>query len=199
MGVDLPLSGKDVVRFTPAAFKPDDPTAPVYLIGVPTGISKAKWRRDVTREGARGVSYAELHACLKEAVPALILDEQGRAKALEDIETTAAVIERISRGEKPEDEDWSAFARIAPIEQQALRDWPPYAEKQSDQNYALEIQRLLAAKHFLRGWENVEAKFNVKHGLVTDDSLSSIPPDHVVEIGLHALGLMALSGSQKKS
>lgn len=163
MAADLPVSAKDLIRFTPAVYEsePED-ERPVYLIAVPSLTTRPRWQRDLAAAGAFQVDREKTKAFLRDAVSGL-LEGEARAAALDDLDR----VEELGQREEKAESNGLAFsdqekaelvglvARITELGAWAERTWPPYAELVAQADYWLTMARLLAAKHFLRGWKGV--------------------------------------------
>lgn len=206
----LPISAKDTVRFTPADLD-GQAGAPVYIIAVPTMMGRAAWRRDVAAQGAKYPTDSERFAIMRRGVEELADDAQ-RGRLLDVIATAAA-----ERDDRPREliADSPDLAKLHDI----LRaNHPPYATFVSERQYWLEVAPIMAARRFLRGWENVfsfgasaapgsapgarDAQalvFRLEHGVVPDDLLDEMDPVHVDRIGWRAIGLLTLGRSAEKN
>ena len=223
MAVTLPVSAKDRIRFTPP--RAEGEAAPTYLIAPSTNIERARWRRDVARQGARLVDVTELRDHLRKAVETLLSGEL-KDKALADLETVNQALESVSSGEKVPENFAEAFKATAELEAICIRDWPPYAEAYADREYHFEVSRILAARYFLRGWEgvleecsgcdgtgakddvpcarcegagNVPLKFKTKDGLISEECFAVIPRSDIYDVGLQAMALMTPNAGRRKN
>lgn len=161
MAAPLPVSSKDLIRFTPDGYESES-EKPVYLIGVPTLVSKPRWQRDVAAAGAAPVSADRTMEFLRDAVNALLVGD-AKAEALADFDRLAEFQERqktVESGGQPLSNDEAVelgkiMLRISELGEWAGRNWPPYSEITAQQEYWWTMARALAAKHFLRGWDGV--------------------------------------------
>ena len=223
---ELPVSARDPIRFTPASYFAEreaararhetlrleaekegkdappfeEPPEPVYLISVPTLASKARWERERTAAGAVPVPVERFRAHLRDAVNALL---KGKAKkeALRDLDLIDELGESTDvPDEKQREERMAVVRRVADLGQWAAANWPPYAEVTAQADYAWTMSQVLAAKHFLCGWEHVGAKFETNgSGLISEAALEEIPRAHVFEIAMKALSLMRVDSERRKN
>lgn len=193
MSVQLPISARDVVRFTPDDVK-DHPDPPIYLIGVPSYFARAAWRRDVKGMGAQYHGEAHRFAVMRKGI-AEMASEAQREELLAIVDAAAAAQRDaplpVAAGDEPE-----KLRRLGEILRQ---NYPPYAELLADRDYWLSIAPLMAARRFLRGWENVAAPFEQQFGLVPEPLLELLSEAHVYAIGWHAIGLMTLDKAAEKN
>ena len=213
----LPTSAKELTRFTPSDYASDAREAqesaaaklrgkkrekrlaeiaarfespPVYLLATPTLLERAKWRRAVLATGAHWHDDGVMIACLRTGIAETVAPED-RAEVMEIVERFAD----LDGGAAPDD-----LAReFEEIERAVQGAYAPYAALAADRAYWLSVAPILAAQHFLRGWENVEARFERRNGLVAEAALAAIPESHVIEIGLEAIALMSPTGDQAKN
>ena len=213
----LPTSAKEQNRFTPSDYTSDAREAqemaanklrgkkreqrlaeiaarfensPVYLIATSTILERAKWRRSVLATGARWHDDGAMVACLKRGIAEVVAP--GQEAALLDIVDRFADCDE---GQAPDD----LAIDFAEIERTVQGAYPAYAGLAADRAYWLSVAPILAAQHFLRGWENVEAPFQQRAGQLTEDCLAMIPESHVMEIGLKAIELMSPTGDLAKN
>lgn len=155
MGVNLPISARDVVPFTPREWKADRPgqEPPVYLIAVPTDRLLAAYERDLDWEGAQFVAPWQIRGALRDAATALLVDE-SRAAILADLD----IIDELET-KTLDDEQKKAFGeaimRTSEFQVEARRRWPLLNRLIGDQNFWVQLAPRFAAKHFLRGWKNI--------------------------------------------
>ena len=205
----LPTSAKDQSRFTPSDFTSEareaEETAanklrgkkreqklaeiaarfenpPIYLLAIPTILERAKWRRSVLATGARWHDDEAMVACLKRGITEALAPAQ-EAELLDIVDRFAGFDE----GQAPED----LAMDFEEIERTVQGAYPAYAGLAADRAYWLSVAPIIAAQHFLRGWENIEAPFEQRAGQLTEDCLAMIPEAHIMEIGLKAIELMS--------
>lgn len=193
----LPVSSRDLWRFTPEG------SEAVYHVQVPSIMGEARWRRDVAATGAKAVAPERSMEFLRDAASALLADD-ARTAALRDLDTIAELRDRQSQnGEKLTEDEvrelGTLLARMAELEEWAQREWPPYAELSAQQEFWWATARIIAAKHFLRAWEGVDAELKFHGGVVSEESLHAIPRAHVFAIGLQAIMLMRPSHERRKN
>ncbi|MBI1243762.1 MAG: hypothetical protein GC202_02060 [Alphaproteobacteria bacterium] len=173
-----------------AALKAVDGKPPTYHVRVPSLRARAAWRRDVAQAGARmpsnGDLFEALRAALREVGPAN-LDE-----LLEKVDHAEAMASgRIERD--------SGLAReVAALETQLMAS-PTYAVLVAARTYWYDVAPVIAASHFLAGWDNVDIPFVSARGLVPEETLRELPQGHAVEIGFKAISMMAVSGQDAKN
>jgi hypothetical protein len=155
---------------------------PVYLLATPTILERAKWRRSVLATGARWHDDGAMVACLKRGITEVVAP--GQVAELLDIVDRFANWEE---GQAPED----LAIDFEEIERTVQGACPAYAGLAADRAYWLSVAPILAAQHFLTGWENIEAPFEQRAGQLTEDCLAILPESHVMEIGLKAIELMS--------
>jgi len=185
--MSIPL-GK-TVRFTPKGEAGDNP--PVYAIAVPTLMQRAAFRRDVAAAGARYPGQDEMFVALREGVRAAVEDDAQPA-LLETLDAAEAAGAGLA-------EDAELARDMAGIEAAMRRHHPPYAALEAERAYWLSVAPIVAARHFLRGWEGVAAPFRRQAGLVPEDLLAELPDAHVEAIGWEAISLMSPSRAQAKN
>ena len=163
---------------------------PVYLIATATILERAKWRRSVLATGARWHDDGAMIACLKRGIGEVVAPAQ-EAELLDIVDRFASYDE----AQTPED----LAIDFEEIERSVQGAYPAYAGLAADRAYWLSVAPILAAQHFLTGWENVEAPFAKRAGLLTENCLAMIPEAHVMEVGLKAIGLMSPTGDLAKN
>ena len=163
---------------------------PIYLIATPTILERAKWRRAVLATGARWHDDDAMVACLKRGIAEVVAPDQA-AELLDIVDRFAGFDE----GQAPED----LAMDFEEIERTVQGAYPAYAGLAADRAYWLSVAPIIAAQHFLRGWENIEAPFEQRAGQLTEDCLAMIPEAHIMEIGLKAIELMSPTGDLAKN
>jgi hypothetical protein len=213
----LPTSAKEQYRFTPSDYTSEAreaeeaaanklrgkkreqklaeiaarfETPPVYLIATPTILERAKWRRSVLATGARWHDDDAMVACLKRGIAEVVAPAQ-ETELLDIVDRFAGCEE----GQAPED----LAIDFEEIERTVQGACPAYAGLAADRAYWLSVAPILAAQHFLRGWENIDAPFDQRGGQLTEDCLAMIPEAHVMEVGLKAIELMSPTGDLAKN
>ncbi len=190
----LPCSSRQTVRYVPKDGR-DRESPPTYLIGIPTEWGKNELRVACIAEGILLVTLEQLREGLKDAI-AEVLPEAERAAALALVDEVAAL--------PPEALLAAPSAKaLAKIERLCLTRSPAYATLSAEQQRWWPAYQWLAAKQFLRGWENVSHEgrpvaFTLHQGLASDESLAALPEAHVYEIGSEALALSRVSDQEKK-
>jgi hypothetical protein len=183
----LPLSTRDLVRFTPPDREGQD-DAPVYLLAVPTYRDVIKWRHAVRAEGAQYPGDGEMLSCLRAAVTALVsADEQG--SWFETLDQYEAATEKTDDLNK----------ELNGIADSLKAYWPEISQLIAARGFYLELAPLIAAQMFLRGWENVAPKFERRGGLVPEALLDKIGRSDAALIGFRAIALMEPTETQSKN
>jgi hypothetical protein len=154
---------------------------PTYFLAVPSLRDRLAYRRALAATGARYATDAELLATMREGVNAVVAEDQR-----------AILIDILDRFEgAPEAERAGEIAdQVEEIGRVLRPAFAGYAELLADRQYWLEMAPLLAAQHFLRGWENAGATFKRTGNLAAEDCLRGIPERHLAEVGWKALALM---------
>jgi hypothetical protein len=163
---------------------------PIYLLATPTILERAKWRRSVLATGARWHDDDAMVACLKRGIAEVVAPAQ-EANLLDIVDRFAGYDE----GQAPED----LAIDFEEIERTVQGAYPAYAGLAADRAYWLSVAPIIAAQHFLRGWENIEAPFEQRAGQLTEDCLALIPEEHVMEIGLKVIELMSPTEGMAKN
>ena len=183
----VPLSR--TVRFTPPGEHGEGP--PVYIIAAPTLMQRAAFRRDVAAAGARYPGQDELFRALRDGVRVAV-EEEAQPALLESLDAAEAAGAGLA-------EDAELARDLAAIESAMRRHHPPYAALEAERTYWLSVAPIVAARHFLRGWEGVAARFERRNGLVPEEVLAGISDAHVEAIGWEAIALMSPSRAQAKN
>ncbi len=213
----LPTSAKEQCRFTPSDYSSEAreaeesranklrgkkreqrlaeiaarfETPPVYLLATPTILERAKWRRAVLATGARWHDDEAMVACLKRGIAEVVAPGQ-EAELLDIVDRFADCDEGQAPGDLAID--------FEEIERTVQGAYPAYAGLAADRAYWLSVAPILAAQHFLMGWENVEAPFAQRAGQLTENCLAMIPEAHVMEVGLKAIELMSPTADLAKN
>ncbi len=181
----LPAKAGDLLRVTPEG---DEPGKPVYLVAVPSLAERARWRRDIGALGASAVAEKTLQEVLRAA-----------------IERTASPVERdaafalLDAVAKDPDAPETVRRGLAAIEEAAIRADPDYARLVADSRHWWETAALVAARLFLRCWENQSLPFRREAGSVPDALLERLPESHLHAVGLRAILAMTLTRTQEKN
>ncbi len=183
----LPISPKQVLRFTPPGHESDD-APPVYLIRPASKLDKMAWRRAMTAAGLRIATDADLLEALRAEVRAA------------EPENAAALIETLDQFEAAGDAaDDTLRDTVGGIERAAARLGGRYAEMAADRQMWLEAAPLFAFRQFVTGWENLAVPFQRRQGLVAEEAVDALPADHVTLAGIEAMRLMSPSKDQEKN
>ncbi|AWJ86321.1 hypothetical protein TSH58p_22665 (plasmid) [Azospirillum sp. TSH58] len=221
----LPVSTKDVIRFTPildqiallgklqaqaetdeqrAAFadliakaqgEADATPQPVYLLAVPSYLQRAAWRRDVRAAGAMYPGDAELFRALRDDLRACAPANLDELLAVVDEAETASI----------GDVDPEAVERLGEIDRIARALGRRYAALEGDREFFLSVSPIIAARHFLLGWEGVktadgtDASFERRGGLTTDETLQHLGERELRSVGAKIIGLMRVGKDQEKN
>lgn len=204
----LPASSRDLIRFIPREFSTEAraeaeqrggdlsrfETPPVYLIGVPTVMGRAAWRRDVAAAGARYWTDELMLEALRYGIRLVVeAEQQPELLAIVDrYEEEKAAASEGASGATPNGD-------LVEIERAIRTHYPRYAEMEADRVFWLTVAPIKAAQHFLRGWENLATRFERKAGLVSEAALGGLPETHVMEIGFKAMNLMVPGKDQEKN
>lgn len=204
----LPISGKETIRYTPLEFsaeakasaeksgkdisKFDNP--PVYLLKVPTLMERQSFKR---ARNAYGVSHyitdKELLEELRKGV-AEAVEAGQQAELLEIIDH----FELLKEGDQSEDAK-DLIEQMAEIERVISGAYPRYAQMLADREYYLAITPIVAFRHFVKGIENSATPFEIKAGLVSEDTVNQLSEMHVIEVGWKIMMLMHPSQEQEKN
>lgn len=191
----LPLTGRDQIRFTPRD-KEGQPDAPVYLIGVPTVMGRARYRQALVEEGlrfhARGAFCAAAREWLEQIRPANLDDLRG---VVDDFE---AAQQQAQSGEgeiAPEIlQRWSELVELLTGQS------PRAARMAADNQLYLTMAPYLAAAQFLMGWEHIDLPYRREaDGKVALDLLGQLPEQDIGAIWLKILDVLEPSAAQRKN
>ncbi|KAA0579015.1 hypothetical protein FZ983_16965 [Azospirillum sp. B21] len=216
----LPISAKDVVRFTPRVellawlqARLDEATdveqhealerqigkvqdeidaapQPVYLLAVASHLQRAAFRRDLLATGATYAGDAALYAALREDLEAV---------APVNLPELLAIVDEVEAAGKPADaapevrDRWPGITRVA----RALGG--RFAALEGDQEFYLSVAPIVACRHFLLGWENVDAPFTRRGNLTTDETLAALEEGEMQAIGFKAMNLMRPTKALEKN
>ena len=86
-------------------------------------------------------------------------------------------------------------AEFAALQIQLLQ-VPAYATLVAAREFYLNVAPILAAQHFLAGWENVAVAVETARGQITEACLAQLDRTHVLEAGWYAISLMSVSKEQ---
>lgn len=185
---NLPTSTKTVDRYIPPFYEGQD-DAPVYLLRTPSLIERAAFRRDLRAAGATYSSDEDLFEALREGVRAI--DPVNRDELLADVDAIAESGIENASGE--------LRARVGEIMRQVRAFYPRFAGLEGDREYFMQVMPIVACRHFLLGWENLDAPFERKNGLTSDHCLQQLPDRDLYAVGFHALSLMNVSETERKN
>lgn len=206
----LPLTGKDVHRFTPPA-RDGEADAPVYLIATPSPIGRARYRQALIAEGLRYWSRkafcAAARAWLEEIGPDNLddlLDVVGGVEALDESEP-AGGLDTGDAGEAARDDDEAAaraglLIKWGEISAMLAEQSPRVAKMAADNKLFLDAAPYIAASMFLQGWENLPATF--RRGpdrLVPMELLAELDEADLGAAWLKIMSLMNVTAAQRKN
>lgn len=220
----LPVSTKDVIRFTPQLDqlamlqdlrdKAETDTLrdgfdrlieqlrerieaepqPVYLLGIASHFQRAAFRRDVLAAGATYPGDATMYAALREDVTAV--DPVN-------LEELLGVIDEVEAGQN-EDVDPDVLNRMPQIARIARALGGRFAALEGDREYWLSVAPLIACRHLLLGWEGVAdadgraLPFVRRLNQTADETLARLDEGELRAIGYKIMNLMRPSAEQKK-
>lgn len=196
----LPLTARDKHRVTPAHYE-GRADAPVYIVGTPTPIGRARYRHLLITEGLRYWTRPQL----LDAARAWL--DQVKPENLDALLDTIDAVEGIDRAAEDADRDREA----SEADRSALTEWdeilrtigaqsPAVAGMLADNKLFGDASPYLAAGMFLEGWENVAQPF--RRGadrMVPADLLAEMPEEDVGAIWQTCIDLMQVSGAQRKN
>jgi hypothetical protein len=206
---ELPISSRELIRFTPAHYVPNGATevpgagtlplraaapevTPVYLVKPATPLEKARWRRAVAAEGARFVSPPEVRREVRRAL--FQVQPNDAAEWL-------ALLDRADEGDEVSAED----ARLLDVLLTAtMRASANVAELVAAQHYWYEVAPVIAAQQFCRGWvvgprQADGAQLPPRDAALDEAALALLPEADLTEIGWKAIALMRPSEEQEKN
>ena len=145
--------------------------------------------RDLAALGASYPADEHMFALLRNGIRALVAaDEQ------------AQWLEFVDQYEALPDERPRMAERMQFLEAELRRRYPPYAQALADRSFWLAVSPIVAARRFLRGWENVSLPFRrSEEGLVPESLIDALPEDHVRAIGGRAMELMYVDAEAEKN
>lgn len=220
----LPVSTKDVVRFTPLLDQlamlqdlhdqAEDHTLrggfvrlieqlqeriaaepqPVYLLGIASHFQRAAFRRDVLAAGATYPGDATLYAALREDIAAV--DPVNLDELL-------AVIDEVEAGQN-DTVDPEVLNRMPQIARIARALGGKFAALEGDREYWLSVAPLIACRQLLLGWEGVTGADGLPLPFVrrldrtADETLAQLDEVELRTVGYKIMNLMRPSAEQKK-
>lgn len=193
----IPLSSQETVRFTPAYYA-EQANAPVYLVAVPTLKQRYAFRRALTAEGVAYVTDEQLYLIIRQGIREVIEDNE-HAALLELVDQFEAGLASGGKDGEPSIPDASMIEDMAKIERTLSQYYPPYLDAVAARDHWNNVAPIIAAQHFLRGWEGVDKAFETRGGLVTEACLSRLPERDVSAIGWKAIILLAPNREQEKN
>ena len=148
--VDLPLSTKHRVEFTPAWYAPDDPARPVYLLKVPDVIEETRWQEEIGRQTGPTADQEMIARALRKFVREKYEGDPSGWLELIDRALAVTLGQADAPEEMPEDEllELAGLTALASAEDPAFR--AMYASALSWGRWS----RPIAVQMFLMGWKN---------------------------------------------
>lgn len=202
------------VRFTPGDLI-DTPGAPVYLIEPGTSRTRAVFRRELVAQGVQYPAPAIVFETLRDGVRHGIVEDlrEGWLTLIDRAEEVGS--QRTAALKALADEPGDGSDRLLPdlpelepgervdlaaIERDMRLNYPPYAALLADQSFYLEMAPIVAAQHFLVGWENVDQTFARERGIVDLALLDrAVPEGHIRAIGFRAMSLLTPDAAAAKN
>lgn len=184
----LPISAREVLRFTPepTTERPDPPT---YLIAVPTMRTRARYVRDLAAEGAAYPSEAQ-------RVDAMVADLATlRPEGADDLVARLEVV-RDHGLDALDAEERAAIDRLAA---ELARFHGRTAALNGDALYYLQRAPYVALRHWLVGWEGLDAPFERRGDVTPDEVVERVPFADAMAAGNFALEHGYLSETQRKN
>lgn len=187
----LPVSAKDLIRFTPPGCDGEKP--PVYLIEVPTYLTRPLLDRTLAERGLSPTPNAELRAAMEEGIRLLVEDRQRD----ELLALAAAYWD--AADENPLNVPPEIARPYADVESQLLPSLPEYRRLVAARAYFFAMYPLVACECFLKGVENVAVDFRLGGGLVSRKTMEALDPAHAEAVGWRALTDTYLTKEQEKN
>jgi hypothetical protein len=191
----IPLSAKEIVRVPVEEI--------TYLVSVPSLLARAAYRRDVQSLGAVYHSDASMLNTLRDGIRACVVENQ-QAALVEIVNSYELESEKatdlgddISEAEQESLDDLRD--RMTDIEQFMQREYDEYNAMSADRGYWLSVAPIVAFRHFVKGWEGSELRYKERGGLLCEEMMNAIPPEHIDIVGWKAITLMSPTGGQEKN
>lgn len=207
------ISARKPLRFTPE-HRTGEEKPPVYLIAVPTLLTRADFRREVAAAGLLWHDDSDMFEGLRAAVRAC-MDPDTAAETIAAIDKHVAARrerEEAAREAAPgagaengtaapqDDEAFLALGvQVAELEARMQRVHPPYKRMLAERAHFLAAAPILAAQMFLQGWENAGVTFERIDGYASDDCLMRLPEEDVRAIGWKVMSLFRPTEQQTKN
>ncbi len=185
----LPVSPAVLHRFTPP--RDEGVAVPTYLLKVPSLIERAAFRRDMQASGARYTPDAEILAHLRDGLA--VFNPANRAD-LEDALTALEAAAETGEAAAPE-----TLALVSDLETVLRQHYPPYAAALAERSFALEVQRVIACRHFLRGVEGADFTLTATGPLLPDAEIAKVPEDDRLFIAAEIFRLTQPTETQEKN
>jgi hypothetical protein len=187
----LPVSTTQPVRFTPPGCEGEG--APVYLIEVPSVLTRPLFYRTLVERGVSLPPDSELRAALEDGIREVIEPWQQE----ELLAVSAAYWDAIAAD--PAGVPDEARQRYFDMTRQLAPLLPEVRRISAAQTYFFELLPVVACECFLKGAENSPVEFKLAGGMLSRSTLTALPPGHVTAVGNKALELMNLSRDQEKN
>ena len=183
---------EDLARAVRARVEEKDGKVPIFLLGVPSSFEKAEWRRAVAAVPCRFPNTTALLDTARDVLRDLEPENLAYLLELCDQAEHAA-----GPGAPALDE---AFAQEWAALEEVLAREPRYAAILADRRHWLDVAPMIAAQHFLIGWENVGFPFKrARRGYVSESLIERIGEGWAREIGMRAIELMSINKATEKN
>lgn len=223
------LNPKEPVRFSPSDqlrknaedvyVIPEDQQI-TYLLKVPTHWDRVELRKALATKGARQHGRLGLLVGLRKSLEDIfdVIDPDGalRPSLLARIDDVAnemtALFADIKAGKYQGEDDelakefaarWSAvsdaYSDLEELRRLVAANVPRFAAMLADDEVFDDIFALVTAQKFVIGWENRDAAFKRDATGMHPDSLDTIPPSHIAEIGAKIAELLKPTETEAKN
>jgi hypothetical protein len=192
----LPITSQDIIDFTPSDMANLDPK-PIFKIAPLTIAQRSKYRHAVAQSGVRYVDGDEYLAALENAAKILTGEQFAAAQSLiAFLKSDQASIAK----NYDADEIKTLAAKAGDLELALLENDVDLRRLQAERSYFTDMTVILAARHALRGWENMPVGFEKSSdGLVGESAFNTLSDMAILEIGMRALELMQPRGQVAKN
>lgn len=202
----LPLTGKDVHRFTPPG-REGEADAPVYLIATPTPMGRARYRQAMLAEGLRYWSRTAFCAAARDWLEQIapenleeLLEVVSGIETLTDETEATSGADPDARPVEPDSERLTLLAKWGELSTMLTEQSPRVAKMAGDNKLFLDMTPYLAASLFVVGWENVPVAF--RRGadrLVPMELLGELDEGDLGAVWLKIMSLMDVTAAQRKN
>lgn len=186
------ISTREPHRIT-ARGREDDPTAPIFLMRVPTLDERTLFEAELASPpwNAGIVHPFQLIHALEDAADALATEPDDRARLQE-------VLDYAQRD--PDALDDSGRALLTAFQDTAAAHWPAYQTLIRKQERRRVVGPALALKRFLCGWENMPVAFGAGiDGAATDATLEALSAIDRLWLGYEIQARLYLSADEGKA